>query len=258
MSDPAAARDRTIALVEHHADRLALLSRGLQEAGFAVLAHADAASLATADLAPPPGLYLLDLSNSGEPGLALIGELRRRAAAPIIVIAGKVSAAARASGLELGADDHVAWPCDMRELVARIEALLRRQELAAHATRPAALQEWTFGAWRVDSLARRLRGADDRSVELTASEYRLLEILVMHPGQTHSRASLLESIYERPWMAGDRSIDNLVVRLRRKLGEDPRAPRLIRTVRGGGYVLTAAVRVTRRRDAASARDGAER
>ena len=97
MSDPAAARERTIALVEHHADRLALLRRGLQQAGFAVLAHADATSLAAADLAPPPGLFLLDLSNSGEPGLALIGELRRRAAAPIIVITGKVSAATRAS-----------------------------------------------------------------------------------------------------------------------------------------------------------------
>ena len=116
MSDPAAARERTIALVEHHADRLALLRRGLQQAGFAVLAHADATSLAAADLAPPPGLFLLDLSNSGEPGLALIGELRRRAAAPIIVITGKVSAATRASGLELGADDHVAWPCDMRRI----------------------------------------------------------------------------------------------------------------------------------------------
>ena len=133
----------------------------------------------------------------------------------------------------------------MRELVARIEALLRRQELAAHATRPAALQEWTFGAWRVNSLARRLRGADDRSVELTASEYRLLEILVMHPGQTHSRAALLKSIYVV-------ALDGRGSQHRQsrgtpapQAGRGPARSRLIRTVRGGGYVLTAAVRVTR-------------
>ena len=140
----------------------------------------------------------------------------------------------------------------MRELLARIQALLRRHDLVAHGARPATLQRWTFAGWRVDSLARRLRAADDRSVDLTASEYRLLEILITHPGQIQSRESLLMSIYQRPWTSDDRSIDNLVVRLRRKLGEDPRDPQLIRTVRGGGYVLVAAVRVTRHREGAPA------
>ena len=249
MNEPPPDRGTTIALVAHRGDRLALLERGLDEAGYVVRAHPDATSLGAADLAGSADLFLLDLASADQDGLSLLAGLRGRCDKPIIIVTGKTDAAARARGLDLGADDHVAWPCDMRELLARIQALLRRHQLAAQAARRAALQEWSFGGWRGDSLARRLRATDGRSVELTASEYRLLEILITHPGQTQSRESLLLSVYQRPWTADDRSIDNLVVRLRRKLGEDPRDPQLVKTVRGGGYVLTAPVRVARRREA---------
>jgi two-component system, OmpR family, response regulator len=245
MDDAQPGAGKTIALLEPGGERSALLSEALRQAGYAVRAETAAAALAAPDRAAAGDLYLLDLTTPRADGMALVGALRRQGDTPIVVITGKANAADRAAGLELGADDHVAWPCDIRELLARIQALLRRHSLATHASRPAKLQQWTFAGWRVDSLARRLRAPDDRWVDLTASEYRLLEILISHPGQTQSRASLLSSIYQRPWSAEDRSIDNLVVRLRRKLREDPRDPQLIRTVRGGGYVMTAAVRMTR-------------
>jgi len=245
MDDAGPGAGKTIVLVEPGGERLALLGPALRQAGYAVQAAA-ATSLAAAD-SGAGDLYLLDLTAPRADGLALIGALRRQGDRPIIIVTGRANAADRAAGLEFGADDHIAWPFDMRELVARIQALLRRHSLANQAARPAKLQQWTFAGWRVDSLARRLQAPDDSWVDLTASEYRLLEILITHPGQIQSRASLLASIYQRPWSADDRSIDNLVVRLRRKLGEDPRNPRLIKTVRGGGYVMTAAVRMTRQR-----------
>jgi DNA-binding response OmpR family regulator len=175
---------------------------------------------------------LLDLMLPGKDGLEVCRELRARSDVPIIVLTARGEEADRVMGLELGADDYLAKPFSPRELLARIRAVTRRAKGRAGPARDAV----KVGGLVVDPSARRVT-LDGREVVLTGHEFALLEALARRAGRVLSREQLLELAGGSAEEAFDRSIDVHVSRLRQKLGDDPKRPRLIKTVRGAGYLL---------------------
>jgi DNA-binding response OmpR family regulator len=189
-----------------------------------------------------PALMVLDLRLGQEDGLELLREIRSRSDVPIIVVTGhRCDEIDRAVGLELGADDYVTKPFGLRELLARIRAVLRRKEMGrAAAQRDQECGRSQFRGWQLDRRARRLTNPDDVPVALTKGEYALLIAFLDAPERPLTREHLLQATRMHEDIF-DRSIDVQVLRLRRKLETDPRAPRFIRTERGVGYVFAAAV-----------------
>jgi two-component system, OmpR family, response regulator len=182
-------------------------------------------------------LLVLDLMLPGEDGLTLCRELRSRSQLPIIMLTARGEDVDRIVGLELGADDYVAKPFNPRELLGRIKAVLRR---AAHAPRdpsPETVRGFSFGGWRLDTVTRTLRNSDGREVALSGAEYRLLAVLLGAGNRVLTRAQLTELLRGRDADPFDRSIDVRVSRLRQILGDDARAPQIIKTVYGEGYVI---------------------
>jgi DNA-binding response OmpR family regulator len=185
-----------------------------------------------------PDAIVLDLMLPGEDGLALTRALRAKSDVPILMLSARGEELDRVIGLEVGADDYLAKPFGPRELLARLRALLRRGH--ANATEPvqpdadAALPQ--FGPFQLDTLSRRLL-RDGQEVALTGAEYDLLAALVVHPNRVLSRDTLVDLLrgYDRDPF--DRSIDNRVTRLRRKIEDEPASPAYIRTVRGEGYLF---------------------
>jgi DNA-binding response OmpR family regulator len=179
-------------------------------------------------------VVLLDLMLPGLPGLDVCRELRARSDVPVIVLTARGEEADRVMGLELGADDYLAKPFAPRELLARIRAVTRR----ARGRAGPALKPVTVGALHIDPAARRatLRG---RELALTGYEFALLRALAERAGRVLSREQLMELARGSAEEAFDRSIDVHVSRLRHKLGDDPKRPRLLKTVRGAGYLLAA-------------------
>ncbi|QQX84285.1 response regulator transcription factor [Cupriavidus necator] len=187
-------------------------------------------------------LVILDLSLPGENGLALCRELRARTEVAVIMLTARAELADRVVGLEVGADDYVTKPFEMRELVARIHTVLRRiRGHGADARQGAAPSghEVRFGDWRLNTTLRQLVDRDEVVVPLSNAEFRLLLAFVEQPNRVLDRELLINQARGRGLDVFDRSIDLLVSRLRQKLRDDPRDPTLIRTVRGVGYVFTA-------------------
>jgi two-component system OmpR family response regulator len=195
--------------------------------------------------AHPYDLVILDLSLPGENGLALCREIRERGDIAVIMLTARAELADRVVGLEMGADDYVTKPFEMRELVARIHTVLRRSGSGARrSSRPAATVaggEMRFGRWRLNTMLRQLLDGDDTVVPLSNAEFRLLLTFLEHPRQVLDREMLITHARGRDLDVFDRSIDLLVSRLRQKLRDDPRDPTLICTVRGEGYVFTGAL-----------------
>ncbi|MDF3835493.1 response regulator transcription factor [Cupriavidus basilensis] len=194
-------------------------------------------------------LVVLDLSLPGENGLALCREIRERGDLPVIMLTARTELADRVVGLEVGADDYVTKPFEMRELVARIHTVLRRSRAAGAnggnggARRPPAVggHELRFGNWRLNTTLRQLVDGEETVVPLSNAEFRLLLAFIEHPNRVLDRELLINQARGRDLDVFDRSIDLLVSRLRQKLRDDPRDPTLIRTVRGEGYVFTGTV-----------------
>ncbi|MDX6012619.1 response regulator [Cupriavidus necator] len=187
-------------------------------------------------------LVILDLSLPGENGLALCRELRARTEVAVIMLTARAELADRVVGLEVGADDYVTKPFEMRELVARIHTVLRRiRGHGADARQGAAPSghEVRFGDWRLNTTLRQLVDRDEVVVPLSNAEFRLLLAFVEQPNRVLDRELLINQARGRGLDVFDRSIDLLVSRLRQKLRDDPRDPTLIRSVRGVGYVFTA-------------------
>lgn len=182
-------------------------------------------------------LVLLDINLPGEDGLFLTRELRARFDFGIILVTGRTDDVDRIVGLEVGADDYVTKPFNQRELLARVKNLLRR---TASAQREEEGPK-RFGEWQFDLRCRRLSDADDCAVALTRAEFELLSAFVSHPGVVMSRDRLLNQVTHRNWDPLDRTIDVLVRRLRQKLERDPKAPELIVTAHGEGYLFAAEV-----------------
>ena len=186
-------------------------------------------------------LVLLDIMMPGEDGLSLTGFIRSTLNVPIILLTAKAEETDRIVGLELGADDYVVKPFSPRELLARIKAVLRRTGQGPSVRAPDA-KAFAFGPWVLKTGERELVGQDGVAVALSTGEYNLLHAFVTHPKRVLTRDQLLDLSQGRELAAFERSIDNHISRLRRKIEEDPRNPMLIRTVWGGGYTLASDVR----------------
>ncbi len=179
-------------------------------------------------------VVLLDLMLPGKDGLEVCRELRGRSDVPIIVLTARGEEADRVMGLELGADDYLPKPFSPRELLARIRAVVRR----ARGRAGPALRSVQTGRLALDPSARRAT-LGGREVALTGYEFSLLYALASRPGRVLTREQLIDLAGGNPEEAFDRSIDVHVSRLRHKLGDDPKRPRLLKTIRGAGYLLAA-------------------
>jgi two-component system, OmpR family, response regulator len=188
-------------------------------------------------------LIVLDLNMPEEDGLSIVRDLKAHSRVPVIMLTATASAIDRVVGLELGADDYLAKPCELRELVARIRSVLRRSQAAA-AGAPAATAEAQpsrtvrFGTKWLDLDAHVLRDEEGNEHSLTTSEFTLLKAFADNPKRVLSRERLLDLANARDPEAFDRAIDVRITRIRRKIEPDPDHPSIIRTVRGAGYVFS--------------------
>ncbi len=222
-----------IFLVEDDADIRRLIRHHLEKAGFEVREYARSSGVLHDALAAPPCLFLLDIMVPGEDGLELCGRIREHASlktVPVIFVTAKTAEADRVAGLELGADDYVTKPFSPRELVLRVKAVLRRFE------RPLEPEVTKIGAIEIDSGAMRLTVLG-RAVPTTATEFRLLDYLVRHPGRVFSRDQLLDAVWRDTSFVTPRSVDVYVRRIREKIEPDPENPTYLKTMRGAGYLF---------------------
>jgi two-component system OmpR family response regulator len=194
----------------------------------------------------PVDLLLIDLRLSGEDGLTLARRVRDTSAIPILILSGKADEADLVMGLELAADDYVTKPFRLRELLARIRAVLRRSQVIESGTaRDDQLRAYRFAGWELNLRLHRLTSPDGRRVELTNSEFNLLRAFLSAPQRVLSRDQLLERSRVHALEVYDRAIDVTMLRLRRKIERDPSNPELLRTERGAGYVFAAPVSAMR-------------
>jgi two-component system OmpR family response regulator len=186
-------------------------------------------------------LVLLDIMMPGEDGLSLAGFLRATTTIPVILLTAKAEEMDRILGLEIGSDDYVTKPFSPRELLARIKAVLRRSASAAPVHAPDA-EGFAFGPWVLRTGDRELVDDQGVAIPLSTGEYNLLHALVTHPRRVLTRDQLLDLSQGRELAAFERSIDNHISRLRRKVEVDPSDPKLVKTIWGGGYMLVSDVR----------------
>lgn len=183
-------------------------------------------------------IVLLDIMMPGQDGLSFTREVRAAGRLPIILLTAMAEDTDRIVGLEMGADDYITKPFNPRELLARVRAVLRRAEPGA----PAEIEGvYAFAGFTLDPEARTLADADGQDVPLTGGEFALLMVLIERAGRVMDRDQLLDLTQGREAHVYDRSVDNQISRLRKKIEIDPKAPGIIKTVRGGGYVLAAKV-----------------
>lgn len=182
-----------------------------------------------------PELVLLDVRLPGEDGLSLARWLREHHDVCIIMVTAAGEVIDRVVGLEVGADDYIAKPFDLRELLARVKSVLRRSVKPAGT----ASRRVVFGNCQLDLDRHQLLGAAGEDIPLTAMEFDLLRAFAEHPNRVLSRDQLLTLTRNRDWEPFDRSIDIRIARLRRKIDDDPEHPRTIKTIRGSGYIFIA-------------------
>jgi DNA-binding response OmpR family regulator len=234
-----------IAVLDDDAEITRLLAGYLQAQDFRVSETHAGEALLRLMAADPPDLVLLDLGLPGEDGFSIARQLREHWRCGLIIITGRGDAIDKVVGLEVGADDYVTKPFDLRELLARIKAVLRRTQPApagaASAAAPEAPRRYRFAGWELDLAARRLVDAAGHEASLTAGEFDLLAVLLAHSGKVLSRDFLLEQTRRREAAPFDRTIDVQVGRLRKKLEVDVDDPQIIKSVRGAGYILVAPV-----------------
>lgn len=236
---------QTILIVDDEPEVRALLRTGLENDGFSVLEAADGRQAVDLVERMPIDLITLDLKLGGEDGLKVARELRAARNVPIIMITGKGDAIDRVVGLELGADDYIPKPFLMREVVARVRAVLRRYTSAAGpstAPAPSEGQRYGFDGWVVELMRREVRDPRGELRDLTTAEFNLLVLFVQKPGRVLSRDEIMDLLKGHDWNPMDRSIDALVARLRKKLEPESERPTLVKTVRGIGYVFAGAVK----------------
>lgn len=231
-----------ILVVDDEPEIAEVLRRYLAMQGYMVSTAAGGAAMRRIMAEAEVDLVLLDLGLPGEDGLALMRSLRETSRVAVIVVTGRGEQVDRIVGLEVGADDYVTKPFDVRELAARVRSVLRRTfGTAGAADARVPLDVARFAGWTLDLAARRLDSPRGEAVDLTTGEFELLAILVKSPGRVFSRDELLEATRNREAGPFDRTIDVQVGRLRRKIEADPQRPELIKSVRGAGYVLTSKV-----------------
>lgn len=242
----------TILVVDDDQRLCRLIARYLQKEGYSVRTAGSGTEMREVLLDQLPDLVILDLMLPDEDGFELARELRTQADVGIVILTGRTDTMDKIVGLEIGADDYITKPFDRRELLARIRSVLRRRS-PPQGDQAGARKVARFADWTLDLEGYELRDGDGRVVQLTQHEFQLLAALALHGSRVLTREAILDSVFERGWSSDDRSIDVLVGRLRRKLGDDARQPALIRTVRGTGYRLIPAVRLVSRKPPLSQR-----
>jgi two-component system, OmpR family, response regulator len=246
-----------IAVLDDEADITELLSNYLSTQGYRVTQVHTGRDLLATMASDPPAIVLLDLGLPGEDGFAIARQLREHFRCGLVIVTGRGDSIDKVVGLEVGADDYVTKPFDLRELAARVKAVLRRTAVAVKpsseaASAPgvaapvsvAARERFGFAGWSFDTAARTLHDPTGAEVMLTGGEFDLLAVLVRHPGRVLSRDFLLEQTRGRDAAPFDRTIDVQIGRLRRKMEADSERPELIKSVRGAGYVLVPSVACT--------------
>ncbi|MFC6487084.1 response regulator [Nitratireductor sp. GCM10026969] len=230
-----------VVVVDDHTDIRDLVRQYLEQQGYKVSVAEGGSSLRRILERQTVDLIILDIMMPGEDGISLCRRIRASEDIPIIFLTAMAEDTDRIVGLELGADDYLVKPFNPRELLARIRAVLRR------ATAPAALRAMherrtvRIGHWRVNLGRQEICGEDGVGIPLSTAEFRLLKVFIERPGLVLSREQLLDLTVGRTADIFDRSIDNQVSRLRKKIEENPKNPSIIKTHWGGGYSLCAEV-----------------
>ncbi|WP_374348129.1 response regulator [Chitinimonas sp.] len=232
MSDPL-----HVLVVDDDVEIRELLADYLQRFGWSVTVAADAPSLDTALESHRYDVMVLDLMLPGEDGLSVCRRIRSKSSMPIVMLTARGGVMDRIVGLELGADDYVPKPFEPRELVARIQAVLRRTQAPRGEYSEPDADVLCFEGWQINRHLRQLMSPARLLVPLSNAEFRLLWAFIERPRQILTRDQLLDAARGRSAEAFDRSIDLLVSRLRQKLADDPKEPKLIKTVRGEGYIF---------------------
>jgi DNA-binding response OmpR family regulator len=211
----------------------------LVEKGYSVGEAASASALKAELEHSPADLIILDVNMPGTDGLAALRDIRATSTTPVIMLTAAVDVIDRVVGLEMGADDYVGKPVDLRELEARIKAALRRSSIMTDPPTQTKRAGGTvgFGECQLDMGAAKLYGADGLEVPITAMEFSLLRVFAENRGRVMNRDQLLEQAHDRGWEPFDRSIDLRISRIRKKIEANPHQPETIRTVRGLGYVF---------------------
>ncbi len=241
--DATAASAKTHLLVVDDDDEITrLLSRYFDAQDFRVSVAGDGVQMRRLLATEPVDIVMLDLGLPGEDGFTLTRHLREHWRGPVIIITGRGETVDRVVGLELGADDYVAKPFDLRELLARVRSVLRRaSEPSKAATPPLKRTRSSFEGYVLDMQSHTLSDPRGDDIPLTTGEFALLRVFVEHPSQVLTRDQLMTHIHGREAGPFDRSIDVQIGRLRRKIEADPTHPRFIKSIRGTGYLFATPV-----------------
>jgi two-component system, OmpR family, response regulator len=231
-----------ILVVEDDRETRVLIAKYLRSNACHVTTAADGREMARAMADRRVDLLILDVMLPGEDGLSLCRKVRAESQTPIIMLTARGEDVDRIVGLEMGADDYLPKPFNPRELLARINAVLRRQAAGRMASAAEGASALTFAGWRIDLRLRELRDPAGARVAMTSAEFDLLQTFCERPGRVLSRDSLLDFTQGRNAGSFERSIDVLVSRIRRKIEPDPQVATLIKTVRSGGYLFTPTVK----------------
>jgi DNA-binding response OmpR family regulator len=232
---------KTILVVDDDMEIVQMVSTYLTREGYRVDSATNGTRMGEVLNARAIDLVILDLGLPGEDGLELARALRAQSDIGIIILTGRGEVVDRVVGLEIGADDYLTKPVSLRELLARVRSVLRRQVAARAKQEPGPAGVARFAGWTLEFNARRLTARDGTEVPLTTAEFRLLGALVTDAQKPVHRDRLLDLVAEREWTPYDRSVDVLVGKLRQKIEADPKSPALIKTERGVGYLLSADV-----------------
>ncbi len=227
----------TILVCDDEPDVREMLQEYLSKRGFSIVAAGNSDELRAAIDLHEIDLILLDINMPGEDGLTTLRGLRSSNQVPVVMLTAAGEVIDKIVGLEMGADDYLAKPVDLRELEARIKAVLRRQSEPSPQTPAQDVPERApFGEFTLDLTGAKLRDADGQEVALTAMEFNLLALFARNRGRVLNRDQILEQAHDRSWDPFDRSIDIRISRLRRKIEANPQKPQIIKTVRGIGYI----------------------
>lgn len=231
-----------IAVVEDDNEICALVTGLLTREGFETVGCRTAEEFDRVNERRRVDLAILDVMLPGEDGLSLCRRLRAAGNVPVLMVTAKGEDVDRIVGLEIGADDYLPKPFNPRELLARIRAILRRTRDLHRVTAPLPSERYGFAGWTLDGATRTLRDPDGDEIELTGGEYEMLLSFLTHPQRLLNRDQLLDWTRGRSAAPFDRSVDVQLSRLRQKLAAHPSGSALIKTVRGGGYILAATVK----------------
>jgi DNA-binding response OmpR family regulator len=229
-------------VVDDESDLREMIAEYFGKHGFIVRTAGDGRELDTHLAGDPPDLLILDVNMPGEDGFAIARRVRARSAVPILMLTAAGDTVDRVVGLELGADDYVTKPFDLRELRARVQAVLRRTGRTPDPSPKqveSSAERVRFGDLILDLDAHRLLQPDGTDLEITAMEFDLLAAFARNPNRVLSRDRLLDLAHNRDSEPFDRSIDVRITRIRRKVERDPEKPQVIKTMRGAGYMFVA-------------------